>query len=139
MSSSQRHTTASHSTPTNGKTNKITAASSAPPTMNGLRRPQRSLHVLSLIAPINGWMIRPVIGPAMLRIGRSCGLAPMNRKSGFTAENTIPKPKEFPKNPKVITRMFVRVSGGLCSRCCSTSMVVAVDSVDVIVAPGLRD
>ena len=37
--------------------------------MNGLRRPHRSLQVLSLIAPISGWMTSPVMGPAMLRIG----------------------------------------------------------------------
>ena len=68
--------------------------------MYGLRRPHRSLQVLSLVAPIRGWMIKPVIGPAMLRIGRSCGSAPMNKKSGLTAENTIPNPNELPKKPE---------------------------------------
>ena len=66
-------------------------------TLNGFRRPHRSLHVLSLNAPIRGWMNRPVMGPAMFRIGRSCSLAPMYKNSGLTAENTIPNPNELPK------------------------------------------
>jgi len=93
----------------------------APPEMYGLRRPHRSLQVLSLNAPIRGWMNRPVMGPAMLRIGRSCSLAPMYKNNGLTAENTMPNPNELPKNPSVITRMFIWVSGGFRSPATASS------------------
>ena len=56
-----------------------------PPSTYGLRRPHLGLHVLSLMAPMNGWINKPVMGPAMLRMGRSCGSAPNRRKIGFTA------------------------------------------------------
>jgi hypothetical protein len=46
---------------------------------------------MSLIAPIKGWMTRPVTGPARLRIGSWSGLAPISRKSGFTADCVSPK------------------------------------------------
>src|SRR6185295_16323971 len=89
--------------------------------MYGLRRPHRSLQVLSLNAPIRGWMNRPVMGPAMFRIGRSCSLAPMYKNNGLTAENTMPNPNELPKNPSVITRMFIWVSGGFRSPATASS------------------
>ena len=54
--------------------------------MNGRRRPHRGLQVRSLAAPISGWMTSPVTGPARLRIGSCSGVAPMRRKSGFTAD-----------------------------------------------------
>jgi len=58
----------------------------APPaSTNGLRLPHLGLQVLSLVAPMNGWMNKPVMGPAMLRMGSHCGSAPNRRKIGFTA------------------------------------------------------
>ena len=90
-SSSQKQITPSHSTPTNGNTNRMTEQRIAPAVMNGRRRPQRGLQVRSLIAPISGWMSRPVTGPARLRIGSWSGCAPISRKSGFTADWVRPK------------------------------------------------
>src|SRR4051794_26418106 len=105
--------TASHSTPTNGKTARMIAQRIAPPVTNGRRRPQRGLHVRSLIAPISGWMIRPVTGPARLRSGSWSGLAPISRKSGFTADWVRPKLNCTPKNPRFIIRMAPVDIGGL--------------------------
>lgn len=81
--------------------------------MNGLRRPQRSLHVRSLSAPISGWMSRPVIGPARFRIGNSSGLAPIALKSGLIAVWVMPKLNWMPKNPMFIMRMLRGVIIGL--------------------------
>ena len=50
----------------------------------------------------------------------------MNRKSGLTAENTMPKPKEFPKKPSVITMMFVRVRGGFRSAVATCTAVAGL-------------
>jgi len=76
MSSSHRSSTATQTAATNGNRNRQMLQPIAPMRKNGLRRPQRGLHVRSDNAPIIGWIRRPVMGPARLRIGRSCGLAP---------------------------------------------------------------
>ena len=85
----------------------------APMRKNGLRRPQRGLHVRSLAAPIRGWMIRPVTGPARFSSGSSSGFAPMKVKIGFTADCCSPKLNWIPKNPKFISRMPSALNGGL--------------------------
>ena len=85
--------------------------------MNGRRRPQRGLQVRSLIAPISGWMISPVTGPARLRIGSCSGFAPISRNSGFTADWVRPKLNWTPKNPRFIIRMAGPVISGLRSTC----------------------
>ena len=90
-SSSQKQITANHRMPTNGNRNRMIAHRHAPAVMNGRRRPQRGCHVRSLIAPISGWITKPVTGPARLRIGSWSGLAPIRRKSGFTADWVRPK------------------------------------------------
>ena len=77
----------------------------APIRKNGLRRPQRGLHVLSDSAPIIGWMRRPVIGPARLRIGSSDGLACRKVKIGLTAGCCIPKLYWLPEQPKFMSRI----------------------------------
>ena len=90
-SSSQKQITPSHSTPTNGKMNRMSAHRMAPPVTNGRLRPHRGLQVRSLIAPMSGWITNPVTGPARFRIGSWSGLAPISRKSGFTADWVRPK------------------------------------------------
>ena len=145
-SSSQKQITPSHRTPTNGNRNRMIAQSSAPAVMNGRRRPQRGCHVRSLIAPISGWMSSPVTGPARLRIGRSCGFAPMSRKSGFTADWVRPKLNWTPKNPRFIISRARPVISGLCSTCpagvdtdSDVVTVMATPSADAIQArPSLR-
>jgi hypothetical protein len=77
-SSSQSNNTAIQTAVTNGNKNRHRLQPMAPIRKNGLRRPHRGLHVRSDRAPMNGWMSRPVIGPARLRMGRSSGLAPRN-------------------------------------------------------------
>ena len=76
---------------TNGNRNRQMLQPIAPIRKNGLRRPHRGLQVRSERAPISGWISRPVIGPARLRIGRSWGLAPRNSYTGFTAVCCMPK------------------------------------------------
>ena len=76
MSSSHRSSTAIQTAATNGNRNRQMLQPIAPMRKKGLRRPHRGLHVRSDSAPIIGWTSRPVIGPARLRIGRSCGFAP---------------------------------------------------------------
>src|SRR3954471_11597986 len=112
-SSSQKQMTPSQSTPTNGNAKRMIEHRIAPVVMNGRRRPQRGLHVRSLIAPISGWMTRPVTGPARLRIGSCSGLAPISRKSGFTADWVRPKLNWTPKNPRFIIRIALVDMGGL--------------------------
>jgi hypothetical protein len=90
-SNSQRHITPSHRAETNGNSSKMIAHKMAPEMMNGRRRPHLGLQCLSLAAPINGWMSRPVTGPAKFRIGSSSGVAPMSVNSGFTAVCVKPK------------------------------------------------
>src|SRR4051794_10521003 len=131
--------TASHSTPTNGKTARMIAQRIAPAVTNGRRRPQRGLHVRSLIAPINGWMTSPVTGPARLRIGSRSGLAPISRKSGFTADWVRPKLNCTPKNPRFIIRMAPVDISGLRSTCSAPvgaeSGVLLAVVVAVMLAP----
>src|SRR3712207_2671042 len=55
MSSSHRSTTATHSKDTNGQRNRQIEQPIAPMRKYGFLRPQRSLHVRSLIAPMSGW------------------------------------------------------------------------------------
>ena len=104
--------------------------------MNGLRRPQRSLQVLSLIAPISGWMMRPVMGPAMLRIGSCSGLAPISVNSGFTADCVRPKLNWTPKKPRFINRMLPPLISGLRSWISTASTLVLTVSPTAI--PDLR-
>ena len=67
------------------------------------------VQVRSLIAPISGWMSSPVTGPARLRIGSWSGVAPISRKSGFTADWVRPKLNWTPKNPRfIISRALAR-------------------------------
>ena len=73
-SSSHSSITAIQTAVTNGNRNRQRLQPIAPIRKNGLRRPQRGLHVRSDRAPISGWMSRPVIGPARFRIGRSSGI-----------------------------------------------------------------
>jgi hypothetical protein len=113
MSSSHRSTTANHSKDTNGQRNRQTEQPIAPMRKYGFRRPQRGLHVRSLIAPMSGWTNRPVIGPARFSSGRSSGEAPINWKIGFIAVCCRPKLYWIPKNPKFIRRICVKVNGGL--------------------------
>ena len=118
-STSQRQITAIHSAVTSGKRNKMRIMTTAPPSMYGLRFPNR-VHVLSLIAPIKGWISKPVIGPAMLRIGRLCASAPKNKKMGFTALWVSPKLNCTPKNPRFIQAMLPVVISGRRSSSAST-------------------
>lgn len=116
MSSSQRSTTAIHSAVTHGKRNRKSMQPIAPSRKYGFLRPQRSLHVRSLIAPMSGWTSSPVIGPARFRMGRLCASAPINWKIGFIAVCCSPKLYWMPKNPKFIRRMFLKLISGLRSR-----------------------
>ena len=50
-------------------------ASTAPPRMNGRRRPSR-VHIRSLDCPTSGWMITPVTGAASHRIESESAFAP---------------------------------------------------------------
>src|SRR3954468_24849372 len=111
----------------------------APAVTNGRRRPQRGCQVRSLIAPISGWMISPVTGPARLRIGSWSGLAPISRKSGFTADWVSPKLNCTPKNPRFIIRIAPVDISGLRSTCSvpvgAESGVLLADVVAVMLAP----
>src|SRR5215210_429460 len=111
-STSQRQMTAIHSADTNGKRNKMTTHIRPPPSTKGFRLPHLGLHVLSLVAPMNGWINRPVIGPAMLRMGRYSGFAPSRRKMGLTAVWVSPKLNWTPKNPRFIQAMLPAVISG---------------------------
>ena len=119
-STSQRQITAIHSAVTSGKRNKMMIMTRLPPSMYGLRFPHLGDQVLSLIAPIKGWISKPVIGPAMLRIGRLCASAPKNKKIGFTALWVSPKLNCTPKNPRFIQAMLPVVINGRRSSSAST-------------------
>ena len=119
-STSQRQITAIHSAVTSGKRNKMRIMTTLPPSMYGLRFPTFGIQVLSLIAPIKGWISKPVIGPAMLRIGRLCASAPKNKKMGFTALWVSPKLNCTPKNPRFIQAMLPVVISGRRSSSAST-------------------
>src|SRR5918998_637531 len=134
-STSQRQTTAIHSAVTNGKRNRMAIITTAPPRMYGLRFPHLGLHVLSLIAPMNGWINKPVIGPAMLRIGRLCASAPKNKKMGFTALWVSPKLNWTPKNPRFIQAMLPVVISGRRSSSASSSVGCATFVVAIETAP----
>jgi hypothetical protein len=69
--------------------------------------------VRSLIAPINGWISSPVIGPARLRIGSSSGVAFRYPKIGLIAVCCMPKLYWMPKKPKFISRIGRAVISGL--------------------------
>src|SRR3954467_7155935 len=116
-SSSQKQSTPTHRIPTNGNTKRMIEHRIAPAVTNGRRRPQRGLQVRSLTAPISGWMTSPVTGPARLRIGSWSGLAPISRKSGFTADCVSPKLNWTPKNPRFIIRIAPVDITGLRSTC----------------------
>src|ERR671916_452119 len=134
-STSQRQTTAIHSAVTNGKRNRMAIITTAPPRMYGLRFPHLGLHVLSLIAPMNGWINKPVIGPAMLRIGRLCASAPKNKKIGFTALWVSPKLNCTPKNPRFIQAMLPVVINGRRSSSASTGATSSTTFVAIEIAP----
>ena len=112
-SSNHMNRKAIHSALTKGNRNSITLQPIAPTRKYGLRRPHLGLHVRSLIAPIRGWITRPVTGPARFSSGSSSGLAPMKVKIGLTADCCKPKLNWIPKNPKFISRMPSGLSGGL--------------------------
>src|SRR3954454_15802915 len=120
-STSHRQITAIHSAVTSGKRNKMRTQTAPPASTNGLRRPHLGLHVLSLVAPMNGWINNPVMGPAMLRMGRYSGFAPNRRKRGFTAVWVRPKLNWTPKNPRFIHAMLPGVING--RRASSSSLV----------------
>src|SRR3954454_2623131 len=122
-STSHRQITAIHSAVTSGKRNKMRTQTAPPASTNGLRRPHLGLHVLSLVAPMNGWINNPVMGPAMLRMGRYSGFAPNRRKRGFTAVWVRPKLNWTPKNPRFIQAMLPAVING--RRASSSSTVFA--------------
>ena len=90
----------------------MTTHASPPRRTYGLRRPHLGLHVLSLIAPMTGWISRPVMGPAMLRMGRSCASAPNSTKIGFTAVWVRPKLNWTPKKPRFIQAMLPELIRG---------------------------
>ena len=90
-SRSQRQSTPIHRVVTNGNSSRMITHRKAPAKINGRRRPHLGLQVRSLIAPMSGWMNRPVTGPAKLRIGNSSGEAPMKVNNGFTAVCVRPK------------------------------------------------
>src|SRR5215213_3657132 len=129
-STSHRQMTAIHSADTSGNRKRMMTQTMPPPSTNGFRRPQRGLQVLSLIAPMNGWISRPVIGPAMFRIGRLCAAARRSRNNGFTAVCVSPKLNWTPKNPRFIQAMFLEVIKGRRSSPEPTSVtsVITVDT-----------
>ena len=55
-STNHRQITAIHSAVTIGKRNKMMIITRPPPRMKGFRLPHFGIHVLSLIAPMNGWI-----------------------------------------------------------------------------------
>src|SRR3954454_5389532 len=122
-STSHRQITAIHSAVTSGKRNKMSTQTVPPASTNGLRRPHLGLQVLSLVAPMNGWINNPVMGAAMLRMGRYSGFAPNRRKRGFTAVWVRPKLNWTPKNPRFIHAMLPAVING--RRASSSSTVFA--------------
>jgi len=63
--------TANHNSGLNGKANRHKLATMAPIRKNGFRLPQRGDQVLSEIAPIKGWINKPVTGPARFNNGNS--------------------------------------------------------------------
>ena len=108
-----------------------------PPSTNGFRFPILGIQVLSLIAPIKGWISRPVIGPAMLRIGKLCASAPSSRKIGFTALWVSPKLNCTPKNPRFIQAMLpVVIRGRRTSSAAETSATLVAP---VTIEPLLRE
>src|SRR5918998_265244 len=136
-STSQRQITAIHNAVTSGKRNKMRIMTTLPPIMYGLRFPHLGCHVLSLIAPMKGWINKPVIGPAMLRIGRLCASAPKNKKMGFTALWVSPKLNCTPKNPRFIQAMLPVVISGRRSSSALTSGISA--TLVVAICPLLCD
>ena len=109
----------------------------APPaSTNGLRLPHLGLQVLSLVAPMNGWINKPVMGPAMLRMGSHSGFAPNRRKIGFTAVWVSPKLNWTPKNPRFIQAMFPAVINGRRASSSSTVFVrTSAVSTDMKLSP----
>ena len=90
---------------------------------------------MSLIAPTKGWINRPVIGPAMLRIGRLCASAPKNKKMGFTALWVSPKLNCTPKNPRFIQAMLPVVISGRRASSSSSILVTSTTLVATTLAP----
>src|SRR5215208_2033898 len=77
-SSSQKNMKAIHSANTNGQRNRQIEQPIAPIRKYGFLRPHLPLHVRSLIAPMSGWIKRPVTGPARFKSGSCAGSAPRN-------------------------------------------------------------
>ena len=90
------------------------------------------LQVRSLIAPISGWMSRPVIGPGEVEDRQLSGSAPISRKSGFTADWVRPKLNWTPKNPRFIIRMAPPLISGLRSWSSAASTLVLTVSPTAI-------
>ena len=63
----------------------------APIRKNGRRRPMPGIQVRSLMAPMSGWMIRPVTGPARFSSGSWSGLAFSMLNTGLMAVCCSPK------------------------------------------------
>src|SRR5919107_4418163 len=80
-------------------------------------------------------MIRPVTGPARLRMGNCSGVAPISRNSGFTADWVRPKLNWTPKNPRFIIRRALVVINGLRSSCPGPGGTVSAAVVVVIGTP----
>src|SRR4051794_6331215 len=130
-STSHRQITAIHNAVTSGKRNKMRTHMAPPASTNGLRRPHLGLHVLSLVAPMNGWINKPVMGPAMLRMGRYSGFAPSSRKMGLTAVWVSPKLNWTPKNPRFIQAMLRAVINGRRSSSAVVSPPATAMSTDI--------
>ena len=77
-SSSHSSSTAIHTAEAKGNRNRHTEQPMAPASRKGRLRPHFGTHVLSEMAPIMGWISRPVIGPARFSSGISSGSAPRN-------------------------------------------------------------
>src|SRR5438270_4087071 len=100
----------------NGIRNRDSAASKAPATKYGRRRPSRPSQVRSSMWPMTGWASRPVRGAATQRAGRLSTLEPTDWKLrlmfAFCNANPIwipKKPNEMFHSPARLCRGFSRL------------------------------
>ena len=108
----QSKPTANHKAGLNGNRKRHMLPNTAPIRKKGFLRPHLGDHVLSEIAPIIGWMIRPVTGPAILRMGRISSEAPRKRKIGLIALCWSPKLYWIPRNPTFMLKICQKLSLG---------------------------